>query len=170
MPEPASLLGFVGDLQPFLAPDPLDALAVDRKAVRVRNRVGACSRSGVSSWRRRPAGLAARSPRRPSAASFSAWSGSGRRCSGRPGARRCPNGRSGDRPFGASGPGLEFSPRHLFESPDVQLLVGDNLFELAVFFLKLLEALGVVDLQAAVLAVISKHVVHPAPAWQAGGV
>ena len=41
MPEPASLLGFVGDLEPFFAPDPLDALAVDRKPVLLRDRVGA---------------------------------------------------------------------------------------------------------------------------------
>ena len=40
MPEPTSLLGFVGDLQSFLAPDPLDALAVDFESLLSGDRVG----------------------------------------------------------------------------------------------------------------------------------
>jgi len=40
MPEPTSLLGFVGDLQPFFAPDPLDVLAVDDEAAFPGDRAG----------------------------------------------------------------------------------------------------------------------------------
>ena len=39
--DPAPLLGFVGDLQAFFAPEPLDALAVELETVLDGDRVGA---------------------------------------------------------------------------------------------------------------------------------